>query len=276
MNPLLTAALLLQSGILLDGEQMVAMVPDNAIVSIDLHDGSERWRSDHAARPFAGNGRVIVGHTARSDDGLDIVLLNANTGRKLRGCGTLHLPAYAPGIDPGLGTTLSLDSRWNGDVVDILWSSSAHYAGGPQPTEEIFAAHRKNDAGTYRCNTRTGRGEVVEHTPIAPPRLAPEPELPLLEASVPQPWTWRAQSADGEHVLVATQESTGVTVHLATAEGIRLSAVPNLEYGAPFVVRHSQYIVARGDTLTAYSVQDGEHTWTVPLRTPQYTGPRPQ
>jgi hypothetical protein len=165
-----------------DGRTVYVRVPPGALEARWVADGTVRWRADGDLRPLADRGRLVCQRAGR-EGRLDLVFLDAATGRR-RGETTVALPPRVSSpLDEGLGTRFELRTVAAGARALLVWAFERRPVRGAlveaehdEPGDERHETLRA--AGTVSVDLEAERAVVT-----APAAFAPLPAAALARAA---------------------------------------------------------------------------------------------
>jgi len=167
-----------------DPAAMRAFVHDRvgSVLALDLATGAVAWRAGTALRPLSVVGEVLVTARVAPRGAIEIVMLDAEDGHRLRVSKPLALPDWA---QPSLDDTpdFSLRAETEDRAVLLHWAASAGYRGGAAPSAKVLTAAERQARGAARVQVDSGALEPLPESAAAPEHLG-EPVAPVSDPEV--------------------------------------------------------------------------------------------
>jgi hypothetical protein len=306
----------LASGVLVDPERgtVYLMKPGGGVEAVGLEGGRLLWTTAQAAKPLAlHNHRLLALAEPPANGALRLVVLDANSGKRLLQKDAPLPPGVRASIDDGPGTAFDTTARPDRGSVVVAWRFVQRPVSGLAPPPELTPPTRAEE-GALRIDLRTGRAEPLGREEGFAPGVPATPKTARVnrdgkECVVLQPGEPRSEvvlacgkpvatlaSADRRHLVVSLRaedertEQAGYvwSVH-ALPTGARVARFPSTSSALPFFVWDSRLVhealpsgrrvdgawVEEPRTLRGLDLGSGAPVWSRPLRDPVYRGPYP-
>lgn len=151
--------------------------PDGSLVALDLTSGALLWRSGQHFRPLlCTNGQVVVASTP-SERELELVLLDAASGREIRRSASTRLPewAHASSVE---SPEWSLQSDVEEPNVVVNWLARSFYKGGAAATHRKMEEEEHQAAGSLSVELESEPMRTqMGHASNTPCSIQPTPEV---------------------------------------------------------------------------------------------------
>ena len=261
-----------------DRSEVYVMRPGGGIAAVDLTKGAEIWHSQHAAKPLAVSGDLLVSQAEAAGPNNELAIVTLHT--RERGAPVARsLVELQPGVEPAIDQTaaraFTAQAQPFAEDAAVSWEFVAQPLRGmaPGPMEVLpdegpplgIAAETSGPAaradsgmvvarGAARVRLADGAVTTMEMPPSAsveaatpgiPSAAAPSPTAEQRLPDLPGP---QFLSADGRHVLSSTQvdddrvwDKYAWSIH-DQASGERLGGIRAHVRFAPFFVSGSQVV----------------------------------
>jgi hypothetical protein len=211
-----------------DGRTVYLRVPRGALEARAVEQGGVLWRTDDDLRPLAAQGGRLLCQRAGLEGRLDLVFLDAATGRPAAATAFTLPPNVSSPLDEVLGTRFDLRAVADGPRVLLVWRFERRPVRGAHFEEE----HGEDGDASEGDEVVRAEGAVSVDLAQARAIAAPVPAAAL--AALPPAAETRARSGDlrerplrvGAFLVATARAGEGLSLERWSAAGQPLPAVP--------------------------------------------------
>jgi hypothetical protein len=207
-----------------DGRTVYLRVSRGALEARSVEQGGVLWRTDDDLRPLAAQGGRVLCQRAAGEGRLDLVFLDAATGRPAAAT-TFALPGNVSSpLDEVLGTRFDLRAAADGPRVLLVWRFERR---------PVRGAHFEEEQGEESEGDEVVRAEGAVSVDLAEARATAAPVPAAALAALPPAVETRARSGDlrerplrvGPFLVATARAGEGLSLERWSAAGQPLPAV---------------------------------------------------